>query len=78
MYLDFQNSMKDFVVFRLSSIRKAFPNFSGKNLVNWQMKGYVNKLKNVCYKVDVAPFLFNPADEKRVRLFEEYLVGYAF
>ena len=28
--------------------------------------------------VDVAPFLFNPADEKRVRLFEEYLVGYAF
>ena len=28
--------------------------------------------------IDVVPFLFNPADEKRVRLFEEYLVGFAF
>jgi predicted nucleotidyltransferase component of viral defense system len=27
---------------------------------------------------DVAPFLFNPADEKKVRLFAEYLEGYAF
>jgi hypothetical protein len=27
---------------------------------------------------DVAPFLFNPADEKKVRWFAEYLEGYAF
>lgn len=27
---------------------------------------------------DVAPFLFNPGDEKKVRLFTEYLKGYTF
>lgn len=60
MYQDFQNSMKGFVVFTLSDIRKTFPNFAGKNLVNWQTKGYLNKLKNGCYAFsDLKPTEYN-------------------
>ncbi|MFM7106807.1 MAG: hypothetical protein ACKOW8_14945, partial [Flavobacteriales bacterium] len=43
------------------------------------------RLLNRCHALDmnamaadVAPFLLNPADEKKVRWFAEYLEGYAF
>jgi hypothetical protein len=43
------------------------------------------RLLNRCHTLDmtamaadVAPFLFNPTDEKKVRLFGEYLEGYSF
>jgi predicted transcriptional regulator of viral defense system len=41
--------LEKFVVITLADIRMAFPDFDQKNLVNWQKKGYITKLKNGCY-----------------------------
>jgi len=49
MYEQFRKSLENFVVISLADIRKAFPDFDPKNLVNWQKKGYITKLKNACY-----------------------------
>ena len=37
-----------------------------------------HRLDMTAMAADVAPFLFNPTDEKKVRLFVEYVEGYAF
>ena len=49
MYELFRKSLEKFVVITLADIRMEFPDFDQKNLVNWQKKGYITKLKNGCY-----------------------------
>jgi predicted transcriptional regulator of viral defense system len=49
MYQEFRKSLEKFVVITLADIRMAFPDFDQKNLVYWQKKGYIIKLKNGCY-----------------------------
>jgi predicted transcriptional regulator of viral defense system len=49
MFLKFKDTFKDFIVFTPNDIRKYFPNFDKKNLVNWQKKGYVQRIRNNYY-----------------------------
>ena len=48
-YLEFRNQLIVFQIFTLADIRKAFPDFDSKRLVEWQDKGYLIKLVNKCY-----------------------------
>lgn len=49
MFLAFKNTLKDFIVFTQNDIRKYFPEFDKKNLVNWQKKGYIKRIRNNYY-----------------------------
>jgi predicted transcriptional regulator of viral defense system len=45
----FRSQFKDFIVFNLRDISASFPEFDPRNLVNWQKKGYLIKLRNGFY-----------------------------
>lgn len=48
-YLQFYNQMHTFPVFSIREIEKQFPEFDFRRLVEWQDKGYVQKLRNRYY-----------------------------
>lgn len=48
-YLDFRSSMYSFEVFSTRDIEKLFPKFDTRRLVEWQRKGYIQKLINKWY-----------------------------
>jgi len=50
MYEQFRQNFRHFVVISLQEIRKVFPDFDTKNLVNWQKKGYIIRLQNKFYR----------------------------
>lgn len=47
-YIVFQQKMRSFPVFSVREIEKQFPGFDTRRLVEWQEKGYIQKLRN-CY-----------------------------
>lgn len=49
MYSLFLQKMSIYTVFSVSDIEKEFPNFDKKNLVYWQNKGYIQKIRNNYY-----------------------------
>jgi len=49
LFLTLKNTLKDFIVFTPNDIRKFFPDFDNKNLVNWQQKGYIKRIRNNYY-----------------------------
>ncbi|MFN0188273.1 MAG: hypothetical protein ACKVQV_06190 [Bacteroidia bacterium] len=49
MYHLFRKTLEEFPVITLAYIRMSFPEFDTKNLINWQKKGYIKKLRNGCY-----------------------------
>jgi predicted transcriptional regulator of viral defense system len=48
-YIEFHNKMKSFPVFSVIEIEKHFPGFDKRRLVEWQKKGYIQKLRNKYY-----------------------------
>lgn len=48
-YLDFRGGMHSFEVFSTRDIEKLFPKFDTRRLVEWQRKGYIQKLINKWY-----------------------------
>lgn len=48
-YLEFRNTFKDFGIFSKNDIEKIYSDFNKMNLVQWQKKGYINKLRNSMY-----------------------------
>lgn len=48
-YPDFRAAFFDYKVFSTGDIKKLFPDFDTKRLVEWQRKGYVRKLINKWY-----------------------------
>ena len=48
-YLTFRNYMRQFLVFSIQDIKKAFPGFDTRRLVEWQQKGYLCKVINRWY-----------------------------
>lgn len=48
-FLSFKSTFQDYPVFSISEIGKYFPHFDAKNLVRWQEKGYVVKVRNKWY-----------------------------
>jgi predicted transcriptional regulator of viral defense system len=45
----FQQAFSDYPVFSQQEIRMRFPGFDSKNLVNWQAKNYLLKIRNAWY-----------------------------
>ena len=48
-YFEFKTQLHDFAVFSTRDIQKIFPAFDSKRLVEWQRKGYIQKLINKWY-----------------------------
>jgi len=54
-YFIFQQKMKSFPIFSVSEIEKQFPDFDNRRLVEWQAKGYIQKLRNCYYYFSDLP-----------------------
>lgn len=48
-YRQFYDEMNAFPVFSIREIEKHFPDFDSRRLVEWQEKGYIQKLRNRFY-----------------------------
>ncbi len=48
-YLGFREVMKRFKIFSLTDIKKNFPTFDSRRLVEWQEKGHIKKVINRWY-----------------------------
>lgn len=48
-YNQFREALHGFVVFSIRDIAKLFPDFDSRRLVEWQQKGYLQKLVNKWY-----------------------------
>ncbi len=51
-YLEFQIKMEPFKVFSVTDIEKMFPGFAWINLIKWQRKGYLKKIRREWYCFD--------------------------
>lgn len=51
-YFEFEQKISPYQIFSLKGIEKRYPEFNRMNLINWQRKGYVQKLRNgwYCFK----------------------------
>jgi len=49
MWLEFKNHLELFKVFSIRDIEKMFPGMNRMNLVRWQAKGYLLKIRNGWY-----------------------------
>ena len=54
MWIEFQTKMEPFRVFSIGDVEKQFPSFNPMNLVRWQSKGYILKLRNRWYAFNDA------------------------
>lgn len=54
MWIEFQAKMGPFRVFSTSDVEKQFPSMNLMNLVRWQEKGYIMKLRNRWYAFNDA------------------------
>jgi len=66
-YTEFRDEMKAFPNFSVREIEKHFPDFDSRRLVEWQKKGYIQKLRNRYYyfsdqEVD-EPFMYYTANQ---------------
>lgn len=49
MWVEFQTKMRPFRVFSVRDVKKQFPSMNPMNLVRWQKKGYLLRLRNQWY-----------------------------
>jgi predicted transcriptional regulator of viral defense system len=54
MWVEFQAKMRPFRVFSVQDVTKQFPSMNLMNLVRWQEKGYILKLRNRWYAFNDA------------------------
>lgn len=54
MWVEFQDKMRSFRVFSVQDVKKQFPSMNLMNLVRWQEKGYIMKLRNRWYAFNDA------------------------
>ena len=52
MYLAFEKTFRDFPIFSIRDIKKRYPAFDNRRLVEWQQKGYILKIRRgfYCFK----------------------------
>jgi predicted transcriptional regulator of viral defense system len=48
-YLEFEKSLKEFPIFSIRDIKKQYPNFDNRRLVEWQQKNYIQKIRREYY-----------------------------
>lgn len=49
MWVEFQDKMRPFRIFSVQDVKKQFPSMNPMNLVRWQKKGYLMRLRNRWY-----------------------------
>ena len=49
-YIQFKEQFSNHLAFSVLDIKKAYPDFNMMNLVNWQQKNYIKKLRNGWYR----------------------------
>lgn len=54
-FFDLRTALLDFKVFSLGDIKKLFPDFDSRRLVEWQQKNYIRKLINKWYVFSEVP-----------------------
>ncbi len=54
MWVEFQTKMGPFRVFSVGDVEKQFPSMNLMNLVRWQKKGYILRLRNRWYAINDA------------------------
>lgn len=54
MWVEFQSKMRPFRVFSVRDVEKQFPSMNPMNLVRWQKKGYILRLRNQWYAFNDA------------------------
>jgi len=54
MWIEFQDKMRPFRVFSVKDVKKQFPSMNLMNLVRWQEKEYILKLRNRWYAFNDA------------------------
>ncbi|HCC71404.1 MAG TPA: hypothetical protein DEQ09_09695 [Bacteroidales bacterium] len=54
MWVEFQTKMSPFRVFSVQDVKKQFPSMNLMNLVRWQKKGYILRLRNKWYILNDA------------------------
>ena len=54
MWVEFQDKMRPFRVFSVQDVKKQFPSMNRMNLVRWQEKGYILKVRNRWYAFNDA------------------------
>lgn len=61
-YLSFERTFRTFLVFSTTDVKKRFPHFDGRRLVEWQQKNYILKLRREYYcfadRIKDESFLF--------------------
>ncbi len=66
-YLAFEKSLKEFPVFSIRDIKKRYPDFDNRRLVEWQHKNYIQKIRReyYCFKERIKDeqFLFFAANK---------------
>jgi predicted transcriptional regulator of viral defense system len=51
----FRTTFKDYPIISKKEIEKLFTSFDAKNLVNWQQKNYIQKVRNEWYRLTENP-----------------------
>ena len=54
MWTEFRSKMESFRVFSTKDVEKQFPSMNSMNLVRWQKKGYIVKLRNRWYAFNIT------------------------
>ena len=54
MWVEFRAKMEPFRIFSVRDVEKQFPSMNRMNLVRWQKKGYILKLRNKWYAFNDA------------------------
>ncbi len=66
-YLVFEKSLREFPVFSIKDIKKRYPDFDNRRLVEWQQKNYIQKIRREYYCFDARKkyenFLFFAANK---------------
>jgi predicted transcriptional regulator of viral defense system len=66
-YLEFERSLREFPVFSIKDIKKRYPDFDNRRLVEWQQKSYIQKIRREYYcfreRIKDEQFLFFAANK---------------
>jgi len=66
-YLEFEKSLRTFPVFSIKDIKKRYPDFDNRRLVEWQQKNYIQKIRREYYcfqdRVKDEKFIFFAANK---------------
>ena len=51
-FIEFRDKLQGFPVFSVREIGKYFPGYDNRRLVEWQKKGYIQRIRNQFYRFD--------------------------